>query len=197
MLSQCAKTAEHGVRTRPGRKLQIHWRDEIVERRKVAVVQPQFAQELPDSLDRIELRAVGRKEKQDELGLLLSAPLGMHGGVVIPGVVHDNEHSPTSMPTASAQLAQEGPACLGIKTAFGLGDHQTSVTYPHRAEVADAFARGRVPTYRIANLGSDPHTTAAAMLLEMDFVHRPQIDFIPGGEALEFFFTAACACGSA
>src|SRR6267378_2056366 len=145
MLSQCAKTAEHGVRTRPGRKLQIHWRDEIVERRKVAVVQPQFAQELPDSLDRIELRAVGRKEKQDELGLLLSAPLGMHGGVVIPCVVHDNEHSPTSMPTASAQLAQEGPACLGIKTAFGLGDHQTSVTYPHRAEVADAFAPCHYP----------------------------------------------------
>src|SRR5882672_8771035 len=135
MLSQCAKAAEHGVRTRPGRKLQIHRREELVERGKVAVVQPQFAQELPDALDRIELRTVGRKEKQDELGPLLSAPLGMHGGVVIPSVIHDNEHSPTSAPTASAQLAQEAPARLGIKTAFGLGYDQTSVTYPHRAEV--------------------------------------------------------------
>jgi len=69
--------------------------NEFVESREIAVVQPEFPQEFPDALDRIELRAVRRKEKQGEVWRLQPTPLGVELGMVVSGVVGD-DHDPTT-----------------------------------------------------------------------------------------------------
>ena len=92
MLADGAQTSKDRVWLRPGFELQVHDLNEFVESREVAVVKPEFTQELPNALDGVELRTVRRKEKQSEVWLLQSAPLGVELSMVVPGVEIGRAH---------------------------------------------------------------------------------------------------------
>jgi len=160
---------------------------ELSESREVAIVEPELAEELPDSLDGVEVRAVRREEQQDEAGLLKAAPLGVKSGMVIPGVIDDDDDAAAAAPAPAAQLTKEGPAGLGIEAPLGFGSDQPSISDPDGSKVADEFACRRMATNRVPNFRWNPHAAPAAMLLEMDFVQRPEIDLRVDGESTEFF----------
>ena len=119
MLSDRAELAKGGIGSRPSRELPVDELGEFGKRRKVTIVEPEFAEEFPDSLDGVEVRAVRREEQQDEAGLLKAAPLGVKRGMVIPGVI-DNDDDATAAASAPApQLTKEGPAGLCIEAPLG------------------------------------------------------------------------------
>jgi hypothetical protein len=78
MLSNRAELAKSGIGARPARELPVDELAKFSKRRKVAIVEPELAEELPDPLDGVEVRAVRREEQQDESGLLKAAPLGVN-----------------------------------------------------------------------------------------------------------------------
>lgn len=120
MLLDRTESAQSLVWTAPNVELGVNEFDELIERGEVPIVQPEFTQELPDALNRVELRAVRRKKEQEEARLLPAAPLGVQNGMVIFGVVDDDNDAPAGAAACPAQLAQECPAGLSIKAPSGL-----------------------------------------------------------------------------
>ena len=196
MLSDRAQLAKGGIGARPGRELPVDELGELIESRKVAIVEPELAEELPDSLDGVEVRAVRREEQQDESGLLKAAPLGVKSGMVIPGVIDDDDDAAAAAPAPAAQLTKEGPAGLGIEAPLGFGSDQPSISDPDGSKVADEFAGRRMATNWVPDFRWNPHAAPAAVLLEMDFVQRPEIDCPVRHQLAEFFLCAFWRAGS-
>ena len=197
MLSDRAELAKGGIGARPSRELPVDELGELSESRKVAIVEPEFAEKFPYPLDGVEVRAVGREEKQDEAGLLKAAPFGVKSGMVIPSVVDDDDGAAAAASAPAPQLAKEGPGGFGIEAPPRFGSEQSSVSDPDGPKIADKFAGRRMTANRVPDFRWNPHAAPAAVLLEMDFVQRPEIDSRVDGESTEFFFTTACSSGSA
>jgi len=187
MLSDRAKSTEHSVWTVPRSKLCVDDLTELGERWEVLVMKPESAEQFPNPFDWIKLGTVRRKEKQDKVGLLGAAPSEMEVGMVILGIVDDDDDLATATTGNTPEFTQEAPTGLGVKATFGLGGDQPAVCDSDRAEVADAFACRRMMADRIANLRRDPHPAATAVLLKMNFIHRPELNLISPRQALEFF----------
>ncbi len=195
MLSDRTELAKGGIGSRPGCELPVDELGKLSESREVTIVEPEFAEEFPDSLDGIEVRAVRREEEQDEAGLLKAAPFGVKSGMVIPGVIDDDDDAAALAPAPAPQLAKEGPAGLGIEVSLRLGSDQPSISDPYGAKVADEFAGRRMATNRVPDFRWNPHAAPAAVLLEMDFVQRPEINLWVAGESTEFFLLPPVAAG--
>jgi len=162
MLSERAEPAKRRVWASPSGKLRVDDLDEFGERWEVSVVKPKSAEQLPDAFDRIELGAVGRQEKQDEVWSLGLAPFQVQLGVMIFRIVDDDHHLATAAASDSPEFAQEAPTGFRVKAALRLGGDQLAVADPYGAKVTDAFACRRMMTDRVADLGRNPHSAAAS-----------------------------------
>ena len=60
------------------------------ESSEVPIVEAKPPHQLPDALDRIEFRAVGRQEQQSEVGFLFGPPLLVNGCMMVLGIVRDD-----------------------------------------------------------------------------------------------------------
>src|SRR3990170_7771903 len=61
------------------------------EFREVSIVETKPANKFPYPLDGVKIRTVGWEEEQLKLRFLFFAPLFMHAGMMILGVVRDND----------------------------------------------------------------------------------------------------------
>ena len=107
--------------------------------------------------------------------------------MVVPSIVCDDHYLSTRSSAGQFEFTQKVPTGLGIEHAFWSRDYQLAVAQPNRAEVTDAFASGRMQTDRIGHLGSNPHPAPGTVLLEVNFIEGPEIDFRIGGESTKFF----------
>src|SRR5690606_28191884 len=107
MMSNRTEATQYRIGTRPSGELRIDDADNLSERRKMSVMQPESAQQFPNTFDRVELWAVRRKEEQNKVGILGSPPLEMERGVVILRVVDDDDNLATAPTSGVAKLAQE------------------------------------------------------------------------------------------
>src|ERR1035437_7460290 len=74
---------------------------------KVSVVKAKSTNQLPDTLDRIEVGTVGRQECQREIGFLHFPPVAMQPSMVVFGVINDQHDSPTRSSAHPTQLPQK------------------------------------------------------------------------------------------
>ena len=187
MLCDGAESPEHGIWTSPDFELRVHDEGKFGERREVAIMEPESAQEFPNALDWVELRAVRREEEQREIGLLSQTPSRVERSMVVLRIVDDDNHASAGPGADSAQVPKERPTGLGIETAGGWKGAQFTITDANGSKIADGFASGSVETDWVFDLWRNPHPTAASVLLEMNLIERPQIDPGIGGQSLEFF----------
>ncbi len=82
---------------------------------EVPVVRGLSAREFPHALNGVEVGAVGRKILQGELASGVYAPFLVQAGVVVPGVVGDDEHPPTRVGAGRTQLLEEDKERLGVE----------------------------------------------------------------------------------
>src|ERR1019366_7125729 len=92
MMFDRTETLEDRIGMAPDLELGVNNLREFIERGEESVVEPQTAQEFPDSFNRIELRTVWWEKLQDEIGFLLVPPGGVEIGMMIPGVVDNENH---------------------------------------------------------------------------------------------------------
>lgn len=178
---------ENGVGFCPDSELFVDSEGDFLENGKIAIVEAEASQELPDPLDGVKLRAVRRKEVNDEIRFLCLAPVSMKCGMMISGVVGDDNDLAAGPPANLAEVAQKGPACIGVETSAWLGRDELSVPDSNGTKVADALARWRMAADGISDFRWHPHTASASMLLEVNFVHSPEVNRGICGEFSEFF----------
>jgi len=187
MASHGTEPLEDQVGAFPESKLGIHSRGEFGERREISVVKTEAPKQFPDSFDGIKLWAVGRQEVKVESRLMKAAPLCVQGGVMVFRVVGDNDHAAAGRGTDPMKVAEEVPARLGIKVSEGFRAAELAVADSNGPEVADGLAGRRMLADGIENFRWHPHPAAAAVLLEVNLIHRPQVDGGIFGQSPEFF----------
>src|SRR5213594_1908037 len=195
MLKDSAESLQRDVWTCPRSKGRVKGFHDIVQDRKVAIMQAAPPDEFPYTFNRIEFRAVRRQKIQTKMIGHIFAPSLMQVRMVVAGVV-DNHHG-LSIGTAALPLEflQEIPAGDCIKHSFGLRHNQFASLQAYRAKKANALSGRRMEANRIADLRRNPHATTRAVLLKVNFVHRPEIDFITSREQAEFFYAWLVTAG--
>jgi hypothetical protein len=187
MLENPTEAPQRGVGTGPDLECGCHRRDHLIQSCEIAVVKTAPPSQLPDPFDRIEFRTVGRQEVQAKMIRDLSSPSHMQVGMVIASVVEDHHHFP-AWATAALQFPVKIPAGAGVKHTVGPGQDQLAISEAYGPEKADALSRRRMQANRIGYLGRNPHTATRAMLLEMNFIHGPQINVVSSRQCAEFFY---------
>lgn len=188
MLNDSTKSAEGGVCAGPLSETGLNGGNNIIERRKVLIMQAAAANQFPDSFNGIKVRAVRRQEVQSEVVGDPCAPRRVEGGMMIAGIVNDDDHA-APWPAADAlKLPEEIPAGLRIEHSLGRRHGQLTVLQSDSAEETDAFASRGVQANWIGDLRWNPQAAARAMLLKVHFIHGPQIDAGFSSQATEFFY---------
>ncbi len=107
---------------------------------------------------------------EGKIGFLQPSPSGVERGMVLLGIVRDDDDAAAGAGADPTQTAQEAPAGLGIEAVFRSGGAKLPVPEAHRAEVADALAGGRMQTDWIFDFWRNPHPATTAVPLEMDLI---------------------------
>lgn len=158
---------------------------------EVPIMKAKSAGQLPDSLDRVEIRAVGWEEVQAEVSLVALAPVAMQQAMVVLGIVKDDGRRAVSPEGNTPQLTEESEEGLGVEALVLASVHQLAIAQPHSSKVSNALSRRMVQQHRVGNLGRHPHTAPRAVLLKVDFVESPKIHARLLHEVLEFFLCSA------
>lgn len=182
-----AKAFEREVGAGPKPEGWLKCRAYRIECLEVTVVHAAPPRQLPDSLYGVEFGTVGRQEVQLENRLNAAPPRLVHAGVMVAGIVDDNDHFPACSPVA-LELFEKLQASFAIKIAAGPRCHQFAVAQTHGSKVADRLSCRGVQADRIMILGRHPHAAPRAVLLKMHFVERPHIRVMPARQRAKFFY---------
>ena len=101
-----------------------------------------FSGEFPDPLNRVKIGTVGRKVIELKASLMLLAPVPMQGGVVVFGVVSNDDHASLALAAALVEKTRESPGRGGVKVILLARENELAVAQTHRAEIAHALTRG-------------------------------------------------------
>ena len=98
------------------------------KRREVPVVRGLPTRELPCALDRIEFRTVGREKLQREARLGFAAPVLMQAGMMVRGIVEDDNDTTTGVTTDLAQVLKKREKGVAIELGFLPVEHKFPVS---------------------------------------------------------------------
>src|SRR5271170_7757102 len=100
--------------------------------------------QLPNAFDGIEFGAVGRQVIESEMVGPLLAPRLMKQGVMILGVVGDDDYSAASSQAGAAKAFEERKESHPIELACLAAEVESSVPQSHSAKVSDTAPCGSV-----------------------------------------------------
>lgn len=148
----------------------------------------QFARQLPNPLDGIQVGAVGWQESESNPGPARTQKRPQQSRMVIACIVEDQDHAAASRPMGQ-ELAEELPERQGVKPRL-LPRHQLPVPEVHRSEQGHGFSRRRMEQHGVCIFRRNPHHRPRTVLLEVALIQAPQIH--PGitSPATEFFYIA-------
>ena len=66
--------------------------NQVFESRKISVMNAKFSSQLPDSLNRTELRTIRRQKIQPQIPPVIPQPGLQQSGMMISGVIQNNHH---------------------------------------------------------------------------------------------------------
>ena len=153
------------------------------------------AREFPDSLDGVQVGAVRRQEVEKETATVLFPPLFVETGMVILGVVHNEDDLAVGSRGGAPQLPEKVEEGLRIEAAFLAAKDQPAVAEAKGPKVSDTPARRMMEQNGIFHFRGNPHPATGSVLLEVHLVQRPQVDARISGQPLEFFYAPRVAGG--
>jgi len=145
-----------------------------------------FASQLPDPLNRIELRTIGRQEVKTQKSPLGPQPGFQGSRMMVSGVIQNNDHF-LLRETVTKKMDQKYLKCLPVKI-FPLLSDQFSVPQTDRPKHPYRLMRWGVPENGVFHLGGNPHHIAGAMLLEMALIQTPKIKVASSQKLTQFFY---------
>jgi hypothetical protein len=108
--------------------------------------------------------------------------------MVVFGIVSNDDHAAAASRTDLPKILEERMECHGVEPILlSLEDH-FSVPEPDSSKVAHALSCWMMQQHRVLLLRGYPHPATRSILLEMDFIGRPEIDSWIGHELSEFFY---------
>lgn len=160
--------------------------NEVFKGGKIFVMGTETPRQFPDTLDRIEVRAIRRKKIKMKTVAVPKEP-GLEQRGMMPSSIVGNHHHFPSWPGMTKEQLKEDLERLGVEGLF-LESHQTSISWTDSSENSHGFSGWGMKEHGINRLRRNPHPATGTVLLEMAFVGKPDIQVISSGPALEFFY---------
>src|SRR5271154_3058343 len=157
----------------------------IGQRGEVAVVSSKAPSQLPHSLDRSQLRAVGRQEQQAQLSSMAMKKVDQESCVMITSVVEHDDHAASGRLLAK-QPSEESPERGGVEDRAH-HPYELPGIRSDGTKAGHRLSSWRVPQDRILDFGRHPHAAAGTVLLEVAFIQTPQFDVGTASQTSEFF----------
>ena len=149
----------------------------VIQMREVSIVQTPAACELPDALDGVQLRAVGREVIEREAIPVLFPPIPVKAGMMVFRVVSNDHDAALTSGAGGLQVLEELPAGEGVELIRLTPIEKLAVAQADGSVIAHTLAGGRVQQHGVAGFGRNPHATARTVLLKMHFVHSPKVNY--------------------
>ena len=125
---------------------------------------------------------------QDELRRLLASPIKMELGMVVSGIVGNDNDASSASRTDLSKVLEKRMERHSVKLFLLSVENQFPVAQTDSSKIAHTLPCGVVQQYRVLVLWRYPHQTTRSILLKMDFIGRPQINFRIDCEPSEFFY---------
>ena len=93
-----------------------------------------FSSEFPDPLNRVEIGTVWRQEIELKASLMFLAPVTMQGGVVVFGIVSNDDDASLALAASLVEKTQESPGSRGVKPILLARENELAVAHTHRVE---------------------------------------------------------------
>ncbi len=127
----------------------------IVKNGKISIVGTLVSRQLPDSFNRIQVRAIRRQKIQPEDMTVFVQPRLELPGMMPTCVIYNNQHGP-ALSAVADKLRQECLERRGIECFLRPPD-KASVLRAHRAKEGHALARGRMQEHGVHVFRRYPH----------------------------------------
>jgi hypothetical protein len=112
----------------------------------------------------------------------------MELGMMVSGIVYNDNYASTASRTRLPKVFEKRMGCHGVKFLLLSLENQFSIAQANSPEIAQALTSGMMQQYRVLVLRRYPHQATRSILLKMNFIARPQIDFRIGCELSKFFY---------
>jgi len=107
---------------------------------------------------------------------------------MVSGIVYNDNDAPTASRTGLPKVFEKRMVRHGIKLFVLSLENQFSIAQTDRSKIPHTLTSGMMQQYRVLILRRNSHQTTRSILLEMDFIRRPQVDFRIDCEPSEFFY---------
>jgi hypothetical protein len=145
-----------------------------------------FASQLPNPLNGIELRTIGRQEVKTQTSPVVPQP-GLQGSrMMVSGVIQNNHHF-LSRETVTKKMGQKYLKRLPVKI-FPLLRYQFPVSQTDGPKHPNRLMRWGLPEDGVFQLRGNPHHIPGAMLLEMALIQTPKIKVFSSQKLAKFFY---------
>jgi hypothetical protein len=146
----------------------------------------EFTNQLPDPLNRIELRTIRKQKIQPQFPPVIPQP-GLQGsGMMISGVIQ-NDHHLLVGGTMAKEVFQEFTKSLPVEFV-PLLCYQSTIPQTDGSKHSDLFVCRSMPEDRIFDIERDPHHISRSVLLKMTLIQTPKVKVISSHEPTKFFY---------
>ena len=150
--------------------------DQVIQMRKVSIVQASATCEFPDALDGVQLRAVGGEVIESEAIRVPLPPFPVKACMVVFRVVDDDHDASSGSGAGRLQVLEKLPAGEGVELIRLAPKEELAIAQADGTEVPDTAPGGIMKEHRVLGFRRDPHAAARTVLLKVHFVHGPKID---------------------
>jgi hypothetical protein len=116
------------------------------------------------------------------------SPIGVELGMVVSGVVCNDNDAPSASRAGLSKVFKKPMERHSVKLFLLSLKNQFSIAQTDRSKIPYTLTSGMVQQYGVPLLRRNPHQTTRPILLKMDFIGRPQVNFRIGDEPSEFFY---------
>lgn len=103
-------------------------------------------------------------------------------------VINDHDNPSSGATTGQTNLLEKRPRGLRVEGARLSCEDEFPVAHPDGSKVSHALAGWVMQQHRVLDLGRYPHPTSRTMLLEVHFIHSPQVNRRVVYQFVEFFY---------
>lgn len=162
--------------------------DHILQLGEVSVMSSFSPRDLPNPLDGVEFRAVGRHELQRKSLMTVQSPFSMKLSMVVSDVVDDQHNPPSRVRTDLAQVFEEAKECLPVELVCFSAIDELAISDSHCSEISHALSCWMMENNRVFHIFRNPHAASGSMLFESDLVQGPDIDPLILQKSQQFFY---------
>lgn len=146
------------------------------------------SRDLPNPLNGIEFRAVGRHELQRKSLMASQSPFSMKLRMVVSDVVDDQHNPPARVRADLAQVFEKAEKCLSVELVCFSAIDELAISDSHCSEISHALSCRMMEYNRVFHIFRNPHAAPGSMLFEPDLVQGPDIDPFILQKSQQFFY---------